>query len=433
MVTFGYYVPRHQRRSDGSFPVKIRVTLNRKSRFLPTTMTAYPSDLTKGGNIRNGVLIDKCNDLIRELRTAVASIDPFVLEGMDVDTVIERIREFRRGGDFRLDFFQFADGFIAKKSASTQRPYRFTLATLERFLGRRSLDVNEITRGMLLSFVDYCEKTPKLQYSPTRKAWEPSSRGTKKRAGSSSLHIAKLSHIFNAAKARYNDEDNGTIVIPKSPFSNIPVQHPAPQGQKNLGVDVMQKIILSDTFDPAIRTALDVFVVSFGLMGANLADLYEAKPPRDGVWVYNRKKTSTRRADRAEMRVRVPDELAPFIARLQDAPNPDGLWLPAIRAFSVDSGRVSQKINRELARWAKVRNLDVFTMYAGRKTWASAARRAGVEKATIDECLAHVGDYRIADIYIDKDWDLLDAANRKVIDLFEWPSYDSGSQGSTPK
>lgn len=50
-----------------------------------------------------------------------------------------------------------------------------------------------------------------------------------------------------------------------------------------------------------------------------------------------------------------------------------------------------------------------------------ASYGGGGEKATIDECLCHVGELRMADIYIESDWSLLDAANRRVIDSLRWP------------
>ena len=65
--------------------------------------------------------------------------------------------------------------------------------------------------------------------------------------------------------------------------------------------------------------------------------------------------------------------------------------------------------------------LPPFTFYAARKTWATIARKAGVEKATIDECLIHVGELKMADIYIERDYSLLNEANRKVLAMFEWP------------
>ena len=72
-------------------------------------------------------------------------------------------------------------------------------------------------------------------------------------------------------------------------------------------------------------------------------------------------------------------------------------------------------------KWAQEQGLPGFTFYAARHTWATLARKAGVEKATVDECLGHVGDYDLADIYAERSWELLAAANRKVLALFEWP------------
>ena len=47
--------------------------------------------------------------------------------------------------------------------------------------------------------------------------------------------------------------------------------------------------------------------------------------------------------------------------------------------------------------------------------------RAHVDKATIDECLAHSGTLNMADIYVEKDWDVINTANRALLSLFTWP------------
>jgi hypothetical protein len=51
-----------------------------------------------------------------------------------------------------------------------------------------------------------------------------------------------------------------------------------------------------------------------------------------------------------------------------------------------------------------------------------------VEKATVDDALGHKGDFDVADIYAERAWDLVDEANRKVLDLFNW---DAGPDAST--
>ena len=62
----------------------------------------------------------------------------------------------------------------------------------------------------------------------------------------------------------------------------------------------------------------------------------------------------------------------------------------------------------------------MFTFYAARHTWASLARKEGVDKATIDDALGHKGSFQIADIYAEKAWELIQEANEKVLALFEW-------------
>ena len=105
---------------------------------------------------------------------------------------------------------------------------------LERFLGRRTLDINDITRTMLLEFVEFVDNEPKIHYNWITKESVPTNK-ERLNKGASSRHLMKLQHLFNAAKDRYNDEDCNRILIPKSPFDKIPKVFPAPQGQKNLG------------------------------------------------------------------------------------------------------------------------------------------------------------------------------------------------------
>ena len=217
----------------------------------------------------------------------------------------------------------------------------------------------------------------------------------------------------------YNDEDAGVIVIPRSPFAALRLPKPkAIRPQTNLGIDIVQRIIDASPESERESLAFAAFVVSFGTMGANLADLYEMRPPVDGVVEYNRRKTRTRRDDRALMRVAVDDRLAPYIARLSSGRGK--YWLDKLRAEA--SGlHISEVINDRLHAWAEREGVRPFTFYAARKSWASIARNnAGVDKATVDECLCHRGDLRLADIYIEKDWSLLWKANAKVLDLFAW-------------
>ena len=103
-------------------------------------------------------------------------------------------------------------------------------------------------------------------------------------------------------------------------------------------------------------------------------------------------------------------------------------WLPSVHAVTKDG--CTGMVNRALKQWAEREGVEPFTLYAARHSWASIARRAGVEKATVDECLCHVGDFALTDIYAERSWELQDAANRRVLDLFDWGLQDGSSERS---
>ena len=417
MITFKAIIIPNNRRKDGTYPVKIRVTFKGVSRRLPTTLVCKSTDLTRGNKIKNADILSKSDELINRMRGVVKDLSPFDLDARDVDWVVNKIKDKLTEENFHLDFFEWCDRYMLSKAPTTRSAYSAATNTLERFLGKRILDINDITRSMLLDFVDFVDNEPKMRRDP-RTGIYTECKTEKIPKGASSRHLMKLQHMFNAAKDRYNDEDIDRIVIPKSPFDKITKVFPPSQGQKNLGQELMQRIISSQTSDISIRHALDVFIVSFGLMGANMADLYGAAPV-GGLWVYNRQKTRTRRADKAEMRVDIPSVLHPYIQRLQDENN-YGWWLPVLHRMGRTKDYCTAKVNKYLKRWCKEIGIPAFTFYAARHTWASLARKAGVEKATIDEALCHKGSFDLTDIYAERNWELLRDANKKVLALFNW-------------
>lgn len=415
MITFKAIIIPGNRRKDGTYPVNIRVTFKGKTRRLATTLVCTPGDLTRTLKIKNATILNKSDALIARMRDSVKDLSPFDLETQDVDWVVRHIKDSLTQEDFHLDFFEWSDRYILTKAETTRRAYSCALNTMERFLGRRSLDINDISRSLLLEFMEMVDNEPRMHYDVKTGQRVPSKASKIPRAASS-RHLAKLEHLFNAAKEKYNDEDSGRILIPRSPFSKITKVYPVSNGQSNLGQELMQRIISSQVDNDVMRTALDMFIVSFGLMGANMADLYYAKPVQE-EWVYNRQKTSSRRADRAEMRVAIPEQLKPYLERLNGK---GGWWLNRLHEFASSKDFATARVNRCLKKWCEDNEVEVFTFYAARHTWASLARKEGVDKSTIDDALGHKGSFQVADIYAEKAWGLIQEANRKVLELFTW-------------
>jgi len=424
MITFEPIIIPNNKRKDGTYPVKIRIYFNGKSRRLPTTWVCQSSDLTrtKKGTLKikkDAGVRDKARELIKKMRKVTDNYVMAELEGRDVDWVVRKIKDGMRDEKFSLDFFKWADKYILTKNISTRKAYQRALNALERYLGERVLDINDINKMMLLEFMEFVDDEPKMHYDHKTKT-SVATKKTKVAKAASSLMLMKLQHIFNAAKDRYNDEDDDVIRIPRSPFDTIKKVFPSGgKGQKALDRKVIQKMIVAQTDDPSIRVAIDAFIVSFGLMGANLADLYLATPFQGNEWTYNRVKTAERRADGAEMKVMIPPQIEPYLKRLQQGGNGEW-WLPELHRIGVKKHTCNEKINDYLRRWQKVAEVEDFTFYAARHSFATIARSLGVDLASVNDCLCHKDNLEIGRRYAPLTWEQKNEINQKVIDSFVW-------------
>ena len=424
MITFEPIIIPNHKRPDGTYPVKIRVYYNGKCRRLPTTLVCYPSDLTR--TKRKSLKLkkectprEKAKDLIKRMRTITDSLTMYELEGKDIDWVVQKIKDGLDYENFHLDFFEWGEKFIQQKKPKTQKVYIRTLNAFERFLHKRTIDINAINKMMLLDFMEFVDSEPKMRFD--RKSQQIiKSKYERVPKAASSLMVMKLQHIFEAAKDRYNDEDSDLIRIPKSPFKSIKKVFPVgTQAQKALSKEVIQQMILAETDDPKVRIALDAFIVSFVLMGANIADMYHAKPFQGNEWIYNRMKVADRRSDGAEIRVVIPPELDKYIKRLQEVGDKE-FWLSALHKIGKTKDISSHSLNRYLRRWENGVGLPDFTFYAARHSWATIARSLGVDLASVNDCLCHKDSLEMGRRYAPLTWEEKNEINRKVIDAFVW-------------
>lgn len=399
MITYKPIIIQGGRRRDGTWPVKIRVTFKGVSRRLPTTLVCTDADLTRSGKIKNATVLEKAGDLIARMRAVAADLSPFTLEAWDVDRVVAYIRGRLSSQEFRLDFFTYADELIAGKIPHTRAYYQTAMNALEAYLGRRQLDVNDVTRALLVDFSSYVGEVKAAR------------------------HLAKLGYIHRSAREQFNDEDAGIIRIPRQPFRNLPRIRPLGKGQKALKVEVMQRIIDTRPQNEFEEVALAAFLLSFCTMGANMADLYAQKGPISDVWAYDRRKTGV------HVEVALNQTAGAFVGLLQDGGG-SPWWLPQLHRYG-SADTATHNVNKWLDRIAEREGLEPFRFYSARKTWGTTARKLGVEKATVNDALAHIGDFKITDIYAAKNWDLCRQANDRVLALFRWPDNNRTKTGDT--
>ncbi|MCM1220959.1 MAG: site-specific integrase [Lachnospiraceae bacterium] len=415
-TTFKAVVYAHHKKEDGTYNVKIRVTHNRAKRHITTNVFVTAKDLTRGLKIKNAAIADQLKREVEQYQRIAATIPTVRAKAMSVDEVMAYITNYeQQHGAFRLDFIKFGrevvEEMLACNRVGTAMYYRCALNALEKFLKRDHLDISEVTVKLL---EDFCTHIKNMPARPNRVKGE--------RAPSSYLGVMRILH--NKAKERYNDEDAGIIRIPLSPFKRFKVPKQPITRKRSITVEQLQAIMqVSDgkTVDSRVTTARDVFLLSFGLIGMNSVDLYNATEYDGQRITYKRTKTRSRRADEAVISIKVEPCVRPLVEKYLD---PTGERVFNFHRRYASYHTMNANINRGLKTIGAMPSVQVndLEFYAARHTWATLARnKAQVDKATIHEALNHVDEQmRVTDIYIDRDYSQQDAANRRVLELVQF-------------
>jgi hypothetical protein len=180
--------------------------------------------------------------------------------------------------------------------------------------------------------------------------------------------------------------------------------------------------------------ARDIFLLSFMTMGTNLADLFYAEAPTDGVLAYERLKTCDQRPDRALININIHPlaqaiidrnkgrngkmlNLAERFASRKYCHASVNLGMKKIKAYLIDSYKKEHPSMSD-AEIVKVMRLEDFSFYSARHSWATIARNdLRIDKWTVHEGLNHVDSAtKITDVYIKRDFSRINEANFKVIE-----------------
>ena len=417
--TFTPVIIPSQKKADGTYNVKIRVTFKRKSKRISTNLHATPKELTKEFDFKECPLRRKAWDIANDMRDLCADIDYMDLAAMEVEDIVKTIDaklEAKAKDKFKLDFIEYMRTKALDKGPS-ERLYITAANALTRYMNGRVLDVNDVTVKFLREFELFIKNEPKIISCFGKKAARES-KEAKGECRAVSQYLGCIRHIYGLARLEYNEPDLDIYRVPNNPFEYYKVPKQQPAKRRNKSKEFIQMIIdESAKAKGSEKFILEVFLLSFALEGMNLADLYTCGPAKGRWLIYNRMKTKGRRADDAEHHVYIPDQIMPIVERNKDF---DGVHMFSFHRRYKDFHTFTVNANSALRRWREDSKADHFTMYAARHSFASIARRSDIEKATIDEMLCHVGNLRMADVYIEPDWELHKKANEKLMAEFDW-------------
>ena len=407
MATFKIIVPLNRKKADGTFNVKLRIVHGKSNTLVSTPWHISEKQVKKNGEIKDELIKNLAEDFRRNYLDRYNGLgDVSDMTAKDIVAAINNAAELEKelAKPWSLDFIDYIKQDEQRLIRNNQDGTASLRATMRRsfsaFVNADSFPIEKITRLLLQQWLEWI---PRQAYGKQRKG------------RAQSLYITQMKAVYNRAKKEYNDEDINLIRIPWNPFKNLEIPKPAPVAKRAITVDQLRKIIaLQDEATGRKRLAIDMFLLSFYLIGMNAADLYSCTDYDGKRITYNRKKTASRRQDKAEFSVLVPEEARPIVEKYLDGNE----YVFKFRKMYSDVRNFEHAISKGLDYLDNEIGVDGLQFYAARHTWATiAANDAGVDKYTVHTALNHVDkQMAVTDMYIKKDWKPIDMANRKVID-----------------
>lgn len=418
MLTFKAEILKNKQKADGTYNVKIRMTLNREVKRLSTNIFVRPCDLTKSFKLKNPIFIKEADALVRQYQEICATL-PLEASAYSIADVLEYIKTVQEKKK-SIDFIQFCHEWLERTEIKGKKNYKTALNAFIAYLGKEALPTQQVTKDLLRGFMEYLLKRRTERIVELRRKGKriPSNRTI-------SLYLGSIRHLFNEAKKRYNDYDRNIILIPNSPFENFDVPKQEVTRKRALSVEAIRQIwklpyILNST-NGQVRTcpynlAKDCFILSFCLIGINSADLYNCTELKDNIITYYRTKTKDRRQDKAKMQLHVPAMIMPLMQKYKD--------FTGKRVFNFyhlysSASNFNKAINAGLKEIGKKLRIEDLEYYAARHSWATlAVNKVGIDKYTVHAALNHIDKVmKVTDIYIERDFCVENEANRKVLDF----------------
>ena len=403
MATFRFYADSYTR-EDGLRAVRVRVYHNGASTALSTPYFVDKTQVTKGGKIKDAAIVDACNELIRNWRNSITNYGS-AIEALDVKELVAMLKQSKGDGvglDIVEHIYKVAE---SKRAAQTQHNYRVVAASLSRYLDGRGLDINQLSHQVLSAYEEWLRKDGKTP-------------------GTIVQYMSLIKSAYNTACLWYNDEDADKIVVTRQPFRRyrmpaVPVV--APRAIDLATLQAIANLPTEPRFNSQRNLGRDLFMLSFGLGGINYADLYSL--PYDalkGDYIeYKRQKTKHSRADEALYRVYICEEVRPLLTRYLD-PTCKRLFI-FHRRFP--AGNFPTKVCCAVKAVEKAVPFERhYIYYSARHTYATLAYNvANIDKYTVHELLNHADkEMKITDRYIERDWQRLFDAHKRIIALVNW-------------
>jgi len=272
---------------------------------------------------------------------------------------------------------------------NTKDKFAQTITHIERFLGKKKAKVvqfGDIDDVWLTAFDKYL-----VQYCPS--------------INSRSIHLRNIRTIFNYAL-------NHHLTTAPYPFRQFKIKS-APATPTPLTLEQLRALWGHHPLNDAQAYALDIWRLTFALIGINMADLANLKAISQGRINYTRQKTSRLYSVKVE-------NCAKSLIQAHRGKN----YLVDILEHYKSIHVATSMVNRHLKEIASELGLPPITTYTARYTWATLAQSIDTPIEVISQALGHSYGLAVTQGYIMPDRRKVDDANKKVLSLLFGNSKD---------
>ena len=386
------------KRKDGMYVVYIRFAHNRRVSYLRTSWLVNDKGISRNKkDIIDPIVIQQTSKLIVQYYEQLNRIDT---QNWTVKEIVDYIQIGKNGVSFSLYARKHIDKMIARGQERTSRDYKWALYSLEKYAGNNEVMFSQLTYSFLSRWIDSLSQT----------------------ARSKNKYPINIRQIHKAAMLEYNDEERGIQLI-TNPWPKITIPKEDTPNKRAISPNMLRRFFavvpdFSRFTHPLQELGQDVALISFCMCGINSIDLFFAKKSQyhNGVFHYNRRKTSKSRSDNAYFEIMVPQFIKPTFEKYLSK-NIESPWLFDFQDRLSTSDSFNANVNAGISQICKKVSPDFHaSLYSFRHSWATIAQSGcGASLGDVDFALNH-STYKMARVYTKIDYSPAWELNEKVID-----------------
>lgn len=368
-------------RKDGRMRISLILNIGKTKKRIHTDIIVSKSDINRQGKLKNdSPAYNKVKNAIAKKEREFGSLETFLSgEKLSANDAYAKMTKT----DVPT-FFTYTERWLLRADMKGKKNYKSAINSFKAFLKGNDIAFDMFSHMLLEDYKYSLKDKPRAQ----------------------SLYLNAIKRIYDDAEKDYDIK----------PFSKMRFDIPRQNISQHraLSKETLLKIFNYNGNTRRAMLARDCAIISFCLCGTNAIDLYNAPSVRNNIFRYNRTKTKDRRADDAYMEITIHDIIKPLMKKYKGATH--ALCFYQDYATPVNFNNALNKGLKAITDEIGIK--DKVTFYSIRHTFATIARNeVKIDKSLVHEMLCHrERETAIDDIYIKKDFKLINEANQKVID-----------------